>query len=130
MSIQDYSDTILSSGVRLTIPLAFAACGEYVAQRAGTLNISVEGMLLGSAFTSVATASATGSATIGLVTGLLTGLVIGAVHGNLSHRIRHRSRDQRSGAGPDELPDRDERVRDPPGLEVVDSAPARHSLRR
>ena len=88
MSIQDYSDTILSSGVRLTIPLAFAACGEYVAQRAGTLNISVEGMLLGSAFTSVAAASATGSATIGLVAGLLTGLVIGAVHGNLSHRIQ------------------------------------------
>ncbi|MET0953418.1 MAG: ABC transporter permease [Aeromicrobium sp.] len=88
MNIQDYSDTILSSGVRLTIPLAFAACGEYVAQRAGTLNISVEGMLLGSAFTSVAAASATGSATVGLVAGVLTGLVIGSVHGNLSHRIQ------------------------------------------
>ncbi len=88
MSIQDYSDTILSSGVRLTIPLAFAACGEYVAQRAGTLNISVEGMLLGSAFTSVAAASASGSASVGLVVGVLTGLLLGALHGNLSHRIQ------------------------------------------
>lgn len=88
MSIQDYSETILSSGMRLTIPLAFAACGEYVAQRAGTLNISLEGMMLGAAFTSIATASATGSATAGLVAGLATGLVIGAVHGNLSHRIQ------------------------------------------
>ena len=40
-------ETILSSGVRLTVPLAFAACGEYLAERAGTLNISVEAMMLG-----------------------------------------------------------------------------------
>ena len=32
--------------------LAFAASGEWVAERSGTLNISVEGMLLGGAFTS------------------------------------------------------------------------------
>ncbi|MEV7983235.1 ABC transporter permease [Streptomyces sp. NPDC086519] len=88
MSALDSTSTILASGVRLTVPLALAACGEYVAERAGTMNISVEAMMLGSAFTSVATASATGSATLGLVVGLLTGLVIGAVHGNLSHRAQ------------------------------------------
>ena len=32
--------------------LAFAATGEWVAERAGTLNISVEAMLLAGAFTS------------------------------------------------------------------------------
>jgi len=42
--------TILSSAVRLSVPLAFAATGEYVAERAGTLNISVEAMMLGGAF--------------------------------------------------------------------------------
>ncbi|WP_309500588.1 ABC transporter permease [Streptomyces shenzhenensis] len=88
MSALDSTSTILASGVRLTVPLALAACGEYVAERAGTMNISVEAMMLGSAFTSVATASATGSATLGLVVGLLTGFVIGAVHGNLSHRAQ------------------------------------------
>lgn len=80
-------DTILSSGVRLTAPLAFAACGEYVAERAGTMNISVEAMMLGAAFGSVATASATGSATTGLLAGVVVGVGIGWVHGNLSHRL-------------------------------------------
>ncbi|MFJ8494903.1 ABC transporter permease [Streptomyces sp. NPDC094038] len=88
MSALDSTSTILASGVRLTVPLALAACGEYVAERAGTMNISVEAMMLGSAFTSVATASATGSATTGLVVGVLTGLLIGWVHGNLSHRAQ------------------------------------------
>ncbi|WP_406222183.1 ABC transporter permease [Streptomyces canus] len=88
MSALDSTTTILASGVRLTVPLAFAACGEYVAERAGTMNISVEAMMLGAAFTSIATASATGSPTVGLVAGVVTGLVVGFVHGNLSHRAQ------------------------------------------
>jgi simple sugar transport system permease protein len=88
VSVLDSTTTILASGVRLTVPLAFAACGEYVAERAGTMNISVEAMMLGAAFTSVATASATGSATVGLAAGVVTGLVLGFVHGSLSHRVQ------------------------------------------
>lgn len=88
MSAVNDASTILASGVRLTIPLAFAACGEYLAERAGTMNISIEAMMLGSAFTSVAAASATGSPTIGLIVGLLTGMLIGFIHGNLSHRAQ------------------------------------------
>ncbi|WP_200304340.1 ABC transporter permease [Streptomyces adelaidensis] len=88
MSVLDSTSTILASGVRLTVPLAFAACGEYLAERAGAMNISVEAMMLSAAFTSVATASATGSATVGLMAGVLTGLVVGFVHGNLSHRAQ------------------------------------------
>lgn len=88
MSVLDSTTTILASGVRLTVPLAFAACGEYVAERAGTMNISVEAMMLGAAFTSVATASATGSAAVGLAAGVATGLVLGFVHGNFSHRAQ------------------------------------------
>jgi ABC-type uncharacterized transport system permease subunit len=33
--------TILASAVRLSVPLSFAGVGEYIAERAGTLNISV-----------------------------------------------------------------------------------------
>jgi ABC-type uncharacterized transport system permease subunit len=86
MSALDDIATVLSSGVRLTAPLAFAACGEYLAERAGTLNISVEAMMLGAAFSSVAVASGTGSATAGLLAGVVTGLLIGVVHAALSHR--------------------------------------------
>ncbi|MEU7616476.1 ABC transporter permease [Micromonospora rifamycinica] len=88
MSAADNIATILSSGARLTVPLAFAACGEYVAQRAGTLNISVEAMMLGAAFGSIAVASATGSATVGLVAGALVGVAVAFVHGILSHRVQ------------------------------------------
>ncbi|KWV29731.1 ABC transporter permease [Micromonospora rifamycinica] len=88
MSAADNIATILSSGARLTVPLAFAACGEYVAQRAGTLNISVEAMMLGAAFGSIAVASATGSATVGLVAGALIGVAVAFVHGVLSHRVQ------------------------------------------
>ncbi len=86
MSAADNISTILASGARLTVPLAFAACGEYLAERAGTVNISVEAMMLGGAFGAVAGASVTGSATTGLAAGMLVGLLIGFVHGNLSHR--------------------------------------------
>lgn len=86
MSALDNVDTILSSGIRLTGPLAFAACGEYLAERAGAMNISLEAMMLSAAFGSVAVASATGSATLGLLIGPVIGLAIGFIHGNLSHR--------------------------------------------
>ena len=86
MSAADNAATILSSGVRLSVPLALAACGEYVAERAGAMNISVEAMMLGAAFSSVAAASATGSATIGLLVGLATGMLVAMIHGNLAHR--------------------------------------------
>ena len=86
MSLAFDTEIILSSGVRLATPLAFAALGEYVAERAGCLNISVEAMMLGAAFASVATADTTGSATLGLLAGILAGALIAGVHATLSHR--------------------------------------------
>lgn len=85
MSLAFDAETVLSSGVRLATPLAFAALGEYVAERAGCLNISVEAMMLGAAFGSIATASATGSASLGLLAGIVVGAVIAGVHATLSH---------------------------------------------
>jgi simple sugar transport system permease protein len=84
----DDGGTMLSSALRLTAPLAFAACGEYLAERAGTLNISVEGMMLSGAFGAVAIGNTTGSATVGLFAGALIGLLVGLVHATLSHRIQ------------------------------------------
>jgi general nucleoside transport system permease protein len=88
MSLADQAATVLSSGVRLTAPLAFAACGEYLAERAGTLNVSVESMMLGAAFGAIAVADLTGSATAGLAAGALAGALAGLVHGQLSHWAR------------------------------------------
>jgi general nucleoside transport system permease protein len=79
--------TILSASVRLSVPLLFAACGEYVAERAGTLNLSVEAMMLSGAYAAALGSSVTHNAGAGLLWGATVGLLIGVVHGNLSHRL-------------------------------------------
>jgi len=81
------SPTMYSSAIRLGGFLAFAALGELVAEKAGTINISVEGSLLAGAFAGAVTADATGSVWAGLFAGALGGLLIGLIQGNLSHRL-------------------------------------------
>ena len=44
------ADALYVSAFQLSVVFLFAAAGEWVAERAGTLNISVEGMLLAGAF--------------------------------------------------------------------------------
>ena len=75
------------SAARFAVLLLFAASGEWVAERAGTLNISVEGMMLSGAFSSALLIDATGSVPLALLFGALAGLVLAAVHANLSHRL-------------------------------------------
>lgn len=79
--------TVLSSAVRLTAPLAFAGAGEQVAERSGTLNISVEAMMLAGAFFGVLGSSVFGSVVAGLALGVVAGLAVAAVHANFSHRL-------------------------------------------
>jgi simple sugar transport system permease protein len=79
---------IVGSGISLAALLLLAALGELVAERAGTLNISVEAMMLCGAYGAGAAALATGSVGAGLVTGVAAGLVVGGLQGNLSHRAR------------------------------------------
>lgn len=79
--------TILSSAVRLTAPLAFAGSGEYVAERSGTLNISIEAMLLAGAFFGILGTSVFGNVALGLAVGTVAGLVVALIHANFSHRL-------------------------------------------
>ena len=67
--------------------LAFAASGELVAERAGTLNISVEGMLLSGAFTSAVGYHVTGSTIVAMFAGVLGGLIVAGVQAEMSHRL-------------------------------------------
>jgi simple sugar transport system permease protein len=83
--------TILSSAVRLSIPLSFAACGEYAAERAGTLNLSVEAMMLSGAYAGTIGSSVTHNAGAGLLFGAAVGLLVGVIHGNVSHRLHANS---------------------------------------
>jgi ABC-type uncharacterized transport system permease subunit len=57
----------LASAIALAAPLLIAALGELVLERAGVLNIGIEGLLVTGAFTGFAVAWSTGSVLIGVV---------------------------------------------------------------
>jgi simple sugar transport system permease protein len=81
------SPTMYESAFRLGAFLAFAAVGELIAERAGTLNISVEAMLVGGAFASAVAFHYTENFVLGVAAGILVGVFIASIHGNLSHRL-------------------------------------------
>jgi simple sugar transport system permease protein len=81
------TSTILTSAVHLSVPLMFAACGEYVAERAGTLNISVEAMMLSGAYAGTLGSSVMHNGGAGLLWGAAVGLLVGVIHGNFSYRL-------------------------------------------
>ena len=81
------SPTMYGSSVRLGGFVAFAALGELVAEKAGTINISVEGSLLAGAFCGALGYHWTGSTGVGLLTGVAGGLVIALIQANMSHRL-------------------------------------------
>jgi simple sugar transport system permease protein len=80
--------TILDSAVFLSVPLIFAALGEYMAERAGTLNISVEAMMLTGAYAAALGSSVMGNAALGLLWGMAAGFVVAFIHANFSHRLQ------------------------------------------
>ena len=81
------SSTMYESAFRLGVLLAFAAVGEWIAERSGTLNISVEGMLLAGAFAAVLGFQIGDSAAIGVAAGAVAGTSVAAAQANLSHRL-------------------------------------------
>jgi len=76
------SDLLASSGALLhstfvaATPLLLAALGEVVVERAGVINIGLEGILLAGAFAGMAGSYWSGSPSIGLVLGGLSGIVL------------------------------------------------------
>ena len=65
----------LEATVRTATPLALAALGETVVERAGIINIGLEGMILGGAFAALVGASA-GSTALGLLSAILAGMAL------------------------------------------------------
>lgn len=76
----------LTASVRLATPILFAATGELVSQRAGILNIGLEGMILSGAFASFVVALITSSIWLGVVGGLAAGLFLGGLMAVLTVR--------------------------------------------
>ena len=69
-------------------PLVFAALGGVLSERAGVVNIGLEGMMRFGAFAAAAGAIFSGSPYVGLACGALAGAAAAAVHALLSLRFR------------------------------------------
>ena len=78
----------IGSSLRLAAPLLLAATGELVSEKAGVLNMSVEGMMLTGAFAGAVGSFAIGSPVAGLMLGVLCVLPIAWLQAFLSITLR------------------------------------------
>jgi ABC-type uncharacterized transport system permease subunit len=73
----------LAASLRLAVPLGFGALGGMYSERAGVLNIALEGMLLTGAFTSATATFYTGNPWLGILAAVIVGGMVGLLHGFL-----------------------------------------------
>lgn len=79
---------ILAAGLRTGTPLLFATVGELITERAGILNLGVEGMMLVGAVSGFAVSANTGNPWLGVLVGMLAGGVLSLLHGLVAISLR------------------------------------------
>ena len=80
--------TLLAAGVRLGTVILVAAVGEIFAERAGVLNLGVEGMMLMGAMSGYAVSYATNNAWLGLAAALGVGGLMALLHAIVTISLR------------------------------------------
>ena len=70
--------------IRIATPLIFGTLGELFAERAGVLNLGIEGIMMLAAMAGFSTAYFTGSLWLGVLAAALTGVAAGALLGLLT----------------------------------------------
>ena len=79
---------LLAAGIRSGTAILFATIGEVFAERAGILNLGVEGMMLMGAMSAFGVAHATGSAWLGLIAAIIVGGILALLHAFLTVTLR------------------------------------------
>ncbi|MCX7932581.1 MAG: ABC transporter permease [Rhodovarius sp.] len=69
-------EAIILTVITASTPLLIAAIGELVVERAGVLNLGVEGMMIIGAAAGIATAITTGSSALGVAAAVLAGMLL------------------------------------------------------
>ncbi|HEY6799198.1 MAG TPA: ABC transporter permease [Agromyces sp.] len=70
---------LLFGSLSLAVPLIFGSLAGVMGERAGVINIAIEGQLLAGAFTAAVVASATGQPWLGLIAAMVAGMLVGMV---------------------------------------------------
>ena len=78
---------LIAATLRIATPLVFGTLGEVFAERAGILNLGIEGTLLFGAFVSFVAGGATGSLWLGVLAGILAGMLAGLLMAVLAVRL-------------------------------------------
>ena len=79
---------LLAAGVRSGTAILFATVGELFAERAGVLNLGVEGMMLMGAMSAYGVAYATGNPWYGLLAAILVGGLMALIHAFVTVTLR------------------------------------------
>ena len=79
IGVGPFDTSWLTSTLILTTPILLPAVGELISERAGVLNVGLEGMMLAGAFFSFWAAWATGSLLLGVLAGVAAGLAFGVI---------------------------------------------------
>lgn len=74
-----FTISLLFSTIRLATPLVWAAIGGLYSERAGVINVALEGLMLAGAFTAAAMTFYAGSAWAGLAAAMAAGAVVAAL---------------------------------------------------
>ncbi len=72
------------AAIRIASPLIFATMGELICERAGVLNLGIEGIMTAGAFAGWVTVYAGGDLWTGVLVAALTGAMFGLLHGFLT----------------------------------------------
>src|ERR1044072_4200064 len=75
-----FSIALVFSTIRLATPLIFAALGGMFSERAGVINIALEGLMLSGAFTAAGVTYETGNPFFGLLCGAMAGGILAAAY--------------------------------------------------
>jgi general nucleoside transport system permease protein len=79
---------LLVTTLSRAVPLTLGAMSGIICERAGIVNIAIEGMMLSAAFASTVAASVSGSLWVGVFAGMATGALLGLLLGVLSIRYK------------------------------------------
>src|SRR3990170_6510965 len=71
---------LFAAALRMAVPVAFGSLGGIFSERAGVINIGLEGMMLTSAFAGVAASYYSGNPWLGVLAAVLVGGLLGLLH--------------------------------------------------